>query len=101
MLALNNNAVIAQTKKWIIDVVIGCSFCPFAAKEMKRGSIHYEVLESASPKIILETTIKMFQQLDADDTIETSLLILPNDFKIFSAYLDIVEKAERLLEKEN
>jgi uncharacterized protein len=100
MQQLDKDIIIAQTKKWIIDVVVGCNFCPFATREVKRGSIHYEVLQDATPKNVLEATIKMFQQLDADDTIETSLLILPNDFDIFTSYLDIVEKAETLLEKE-
>jgi uncharacterized protein len=97
---LDNDIIIAQTKKWIIDVVVGCSFCPFAAKEVKRGSIHYEVLQDATAKTILETTIKMFQQLNENKNIETSLLILQNRFEIFTSYLDMVEKAEKLLEKE-
>jgi uncharacterized protein len=100
MQQLDNEVVIAQTKKWIVDVVVGCNFCPFAAREVKRGSIHYEVLNNASAKNVLETSVKIFNLLDADNTIETSLLILTNDFKIFTSYLDMVEKAETLLEKE-
>jgi uncharacterized protein len=100
MQQLDNDVVIAQTKKWIIDVVVGCNFCPFAAREVKRGSIHYEVLQAATAKMILETCIKMFNQLDEDKNIETSLLILPNSFETFTAYLDMVEKAGKLLEKE-
>ncbi len=92
--------IIAQTKKWIIDVVVGCNFCPFAAREIKRGSIHYLVLQDATAKTVLETTIKIYKQLDDDKNIETSLLILPNNFETFTAYLDLVEKAEKLLEKE-
>jgi uncharacterized protein len=97
---LDDDRIIAQTKKWIVDVVVGCNFCPFAAREVKRGSIQYEVLNDATSKNILETTAQMFEKLDADNTIETSLLILPNDFEIFTSYLDMVEKAEKLLEKE-
>lgn len=97
---LNADIIIAQTEKWIVDVVIGCNFCPFAAKEVKRGSIHYEVLNNATPKIVLEATIKIFKQLDEDKNIETSLLILPFNFETFTTYLDLVEKAESLLEKE-
>ena len=92
--------VISHTKKWIVDVVVGCNFCPFAAREVKRGSIHYEVLQNATTKSILETTIRMLQQLDADKNIETSLLILPNSFNSFTTYLDVVENAEKLLQKE-
>jgi uncharacterized protein len=97
---LNADIIIAQTKKWIIDVVVGCNFCPFAAREVKRGSILYEVLQNATAKNVLETTIKILKQLDNDKNTETSLLILPNNFETFTTYLDIVEKAEKLLEKE-
>ncbi len=100
MLERDADTIIAQTKKWIVDVVIGCNFCPFAAREVKKGSIHYEVLQEATPKDILEAITKICKQLDADDSIETSLLILPNNIDIFNTYLDMVEKAEKLLEKE-
>ncbi len=36
----SDKTIIAQTKKWIIDVVIGCNFCPFAAREVKKESIY-------------------------------------------------------------
>jgi uncharacterized protein len=98
---LDDDKIIAQTKNWIIDVVIGCNFCPFAAKEIKRGSIHYEVLENATNETTLQTAIKMFNLLDSDDTIETALIILPNTYDSFTNYLDMVDKAETLLEKEN
>ena len=32
----NPEEIIRQTQKWIMDVVIGCQFCPFAAREVKR-----------------------------------------------------------------
>ncbi len=46
--------IIAQTRKWIIDVVIGCNFCPFAAREVKRGTICYEVVEKGTIRFVLE-----------------------------------------------
>ncbi len=96
-----NDKFIAQTKKWIVDVVIGCNFCPFAAREFKRGSIHYEVLLDANNETTLNSVANIFSLLDADHTIETALIILPNAFESFSNYLDIVDKAEHLLEREN
>jgi uncharacterized protein len=92
--------IIAQTKKWIVDVVIGCNFCPFAAKEIKLGTVHYEVVEKANLKNTLEACSKLWTQLDNDETVATSLLILPNDFITFTAYLDLVNKAEMLLNSE-
>jgi hypothetical protein len=96
-----NEIIINQTKKWITDVVVGCNFCPFAAKEVKKQSIHYEVLADATTKSTLVAVIKVLQQLRDNDAIETSFLILPGSFGVFTAYLDLVEITESLIEKEN
>ena len=97
---LTSETIIAQTKKWIIDVVAGCNFCPFASREVKKGSVHYEVLEKATSKSSLETLAKMFLQLDEDPGVETSLLILPGSFSTFETYLQLVDIAERFLKDE-
>jgi hypothetical protein len=80
--------------------VVGCNFCPFAAKEVKKGSIQYTVLDGASMKTTLEAVIKVMMQLDSDDTIETTLLIFPGSFVLFNDYLNMLDLAESLLEKE-
>lgn len=94
------SAVIEQTKSWITNVVVGCNFCPFAGRELSRGTIHYEVLENADTEMVLGAVVKALQQLDAEPGIETTLLILPGSFAGFDVYLDLVEDAETLLEKE-
>lgn len=89
--------VIAQTKKWITDVVAGCGFCPFAAKELQRQTVHYEVLMEAELELVLEAVMRLACQLDNDKEIATSLLIMPGSFKKFQDYLDLVDMAETLL----
>lgn len=96
----SNKTIIAQTKKWIIDVVIGCNFCPFAAREVKRKSIYYEVIENGNPKLVLEKLSGAFNTMDADEKVETMLLILPGSFTSFSSYLQLVEAAEKLVKKQ-
>ena len=96
----SDDIIIEQTRKWITDVVVGCNFCPFAAKELKRGSIHYEVLTGATTVTTLETVMTLVDQLDSNSTIETSLLILPGSFLLFDEYLQLLKMAERLLAKE-
>ena len=93
--------IIKQTKRWITDVVVDCNFCPFAAREVQRGSIHYEVEHGKSLEIVLQSVAKVFEQLNNDPAIETSLLILPNGFDQFSGYLELVDLAQELLEKED
>ena len=92
--------IIQQTKKWIIDVVIGCNFCPFAAKEIKRDTIQYEVLTDATTTTALQAVMTTMYQLDAAKHIETSLLIFPGSFELFEEYLHLLELAEKLLVKE-
>jgi hypothetical protein len=89
--------IIAQTSKWIKDVVVGCNFCPFVAKELKRGSIHYQVLRPANTKLCLEALALELERLDDDERIETTLLILPDGFDNFYKYLELTELAEKLL----
>ncbi|MBC7866578.1 MAG: DUF1415 family protein, partial [Gloeobacteraceae cyanobacterium ES-bin-316] len=81
MLLPANEIIIAQTKKWITDVVVGCNFCPFAAREVKRDSISYQVLQNATMETALESVAAIFQQLETNPEIETSLLILPDSFQ--------------------
>ncbi len=97
----DTETVIAKTKKWIIDVVIGCNFCPFAAREVKKNSIHYEVLQNATAETVLEAVIQSFQKLDENENIETSLLILPGSFQPFEDYLQLHDMAEALLAEQD
>ena len=101
MLHTNTETIIAQTKKWVTDVVVGCNFCPFAAREVKRESIFYEVLENASLETAMESIAKAFEKLNMEPGIETSLLILPNSFHSFNEFLQLIELAEVLVEEEN
>jgi uncharacterized protein len=101
MAASSNEIIIAQTKKWITEVVVACGFCPFAAKEIKNNSIHYEVLMNATRESALHAIAYQLQQLDNNEKIETSLLIIPDSFESLRAYLDLIDLAENLLVKEN
>jgi uncharacterized protein len=94
---LSNETIIAHTKKWITDVVVGCNFCPFAAREVKRGSIHYEVINTTNTERVLESLVIQFNQLDSNAEIETPLLILPEGFSNFDEYLALVDIADDLL----
>jgi hypothetical protein len=97
---ISEEQVITQTKKWITDVVIGCNFCPFAGKEMKKDSIRYLVTAGKDLNTCLEVFSKECLYLDDNLSTETTLIIFPDSFKHFDDYLDLVELAETLLKKE-
>jgi hypothetical protein len=94
---ITTGEIIEQTKKWIHEVVIGCNFCPFAAKVMKQDSVFYAVEESTDTAICLDLFLKEIERLDDNAHIETSFVIFPNAFGSFENYLDLVETAEELL----
>ncbi len=94
---ITDEQAITQTKKWITEVVIGCNFCPFAAAVVKLQQVHYKVEQSSTAAVCLQTFLNEAKWLDADETIETSFIILPNAVKTFSAYLTLFSVAEKLL----
>ena len=91
--------IIEQTKKWINDVVIGCNFCPFAAKVVKQQVVHYRVEQSSNAAVCLQTFLLEAMRLDDDTVTETSFIIYPNAFVNFDDYLDIVTVAEKILQQ--
>ncbi len=91
--------VIEHTKKWITDVVIGCNFCPFAAKVVKLQTVFFKVENAIATNLCLESFLQEVTRLNNDETIETSFLIFPDAFKKFDDYLDMFSVAEKLLKQ--
>jgi len=93
----SSQEIIDQTVSWINKVVVGCNFCPFAAKPLKQQHMHYQVESSTDTKSCLEALIKEVIRLDNETHIETSFLIFSNAFQQFDSYMKMVSKAEDLL----
>ena len=70
-----NEQAIEQTRKWISNVVIGCNFCPFAAREFQRNSIRYTVPVNPETEAVLHTILDECKHLDENPGIETTLVI--------------------------
>lgn len=88
---------VRETRKWILDVVIGLDLCPFAAKPFLTDRIRYSELEGEGLQTLLEACIREADLLDQHRTIETTLLILPGQWLEFEDYLDALELCEALL----
>jgi hypothetical protein len=91
---LSHSTIITETQNWIRSVVIGCNFCPFAAKAMLRNTIRYTVMQNCTTEEALDGLTEEFRFLSENDTIETSFLIFEHSFANFDNYLDIVHLAE-------
>ena len=95
----SSQKIIDQTITWIRKVVIGCNFCPFAAKTLQQHHVHYQVEASTDTASCLDTFLKEIARLDKELHIETSFLIFPNAFHQFNDYLDMASIAEHLLKE--
>lgn len=89
--------IIAQTKKWISDVVIGCNFCPFARQVMVEDSIRYTVIEGSALHTHAALLLSELNLLAAQAEISTGLLIFPEAYGHFRAYLDFLKQSEKQL----
>ena len=93
---METDLIIAQTKSWVKDIVIGLNFCPFANKEFINETIRYVVDDSDDFEINLTTFLTELHFLDKSE-FETSLLIFPESYSDFQDYLDLVDTANDIL----
>jgi len=91
--------IIDHTKKWINEVIVGCNFCPFAANVIKLNGVHYQVENSETVELCVESFIREVDRLDNEQDIETSFLIFSSSFQRFDDYLEMVTLAEEYLVK--
>lgn len=94
---LSDQAINATTQAWLKSVIIDHGICPFAKRELERGSIHFSVTHDTTIENCLLHLILECARLDTDPDIETTLLIYADAFTAFDDYLDFVEIAESLL----
>ena len=94
------DTIINQTKKWLSNVIIAHTLCPFAKREYDNNRIHYAVIETTDLQGQLEQIIMQCAALDNDAERETSLLIFPLALTDFEDYLDMLETATALLERQ-
>ncbi len=92
-----DSQLISQAQCWIKSVIVECNFCPFAKRELEKGSIRYSVIHEKALEDCLQATIDECVHLDKNKTSETTLLIFPESFSEFDEYLQLVELAEKLL----
>ena len=90
-----------QTINWIKSVVIDCNFCPFAAKAILKKSIRYIIKSNVTLDESLEALKEELNYLETDTDIETSFIIFENNFSDFDDYLDLVKRAEQLLNEDD
>lgn len=94
---INTDLIIAQTKKWVTDVIVAHNICPFARREVESNRVRYCVDSSDTVQARLEELIDECVYLDMHSETETTLLIYPEHLNKFDDYLDFLDLANALI----
>jgi hypothetical protein len=94
--------VIARTRAWVEQAVIGLNLCPFAKAVQVRDQIRYLVSTATDADGLLQLLTEELHLLAAADPValETTLLIHPqvmNDFLDFNDFLEAADAAVEAL----
>jgi hypothetical protein len=100
---LDQDAIIADTRRWMERAVIGLNLCPFAKAVHVKEQIRWTVSEATTPEALLDDLVAELQFLaEADpEAVDTTLLIHPEalqDFLDFNDFLDLADAALEALE---
>lgn len=105
--SLNQSAEnsIAQTQRWVEEIVLGHNFCPFAHKPARSGTIRYAASPARAEQNLVDDLIAELCLLrDTDQTtLETTILVAPfvlADFLAYNQFLDVVDSLLDELEME-
>jgi hypothetical protein len=95
----SDETVLAQTRSWLADIVIGLELCPFAKAVDVKDQIHYFVSAAETPEGLLEDLLHELRSLaDAEpDQRDTTLLIHPRALPDFLDYNDFLGVADLAL----
>lgn len=95
--------VIAHTRRWIQEIVIGLNLCPFARRVYETNRIRY-IVSTATDELALLADLDrelMHLVVEPRDEVETTLLIHPNTLSDFLDYNDFLAVADRQLRQRN
>lgn len=102
MSAIDPARVLAATRAWLEQAVIGLELCPFAKAVHVRGRIRWVVSTAQDGDALYLELLDELQRLAStpDDEVETTLLIHPSalrDFAEYNQFLDVADAGLRVL----
>jgi hypothetical protein len=94
---MNPDTVIADTRTWLEEAVIGLNLCPFAKAVHVKGQIRYVVSAATDVAALEQALMEQLRDLALADPaeVDTTLLIHPlvlQDFEDFNQFLGIAEE---------
>ncbi|NPT36277.1 DUF1415 domain-containing protein [Paraburkholderia xenovorans] len=99
--AESHDAVVAATRHWLTEAVIGLNLCPFAKAVHVKDQIRYAVSNAVDMQSVLTDLETELHTLMAasPDAVDTTLLIVPQALDDFLDYNDCLFFADRMLKQ--
>ena len=96
---MNPTEIIANTRCWLEQVVIGLNLCPFARKPLEAGKVRFFVSSAQTEDALLADLQNELLWLvePANETVETSIVIAPAVLQNFMDYNNFLGWADELI----
>ena len=95
--SVNDEAVILAVRKWVGTFVVGLNLCPFAKRELVKNRVRFVSTAATTTEQLLTVLHAELERLNADPSVETTLLIHPDVLQDFYDYNDFLNVADNLL----
>jgi hypothetical protein len=101
MQAMDPQAVIADTRRWLDRAVVGLNLCPFAKSVITRDQVRFVVSSAQDPEALATELAAELQHLAAADPerLDTTLLIHPQVLQDFGDYNEFLDLADAVLDE--
>ncbi len=98
---MDSALVLARTRKWVANFIVGHNFCPFAAKPLQQNKVRFVASEATDQEsLMMDLWQEATHLLDQTaEQLETTILVHPEVLTSFEDYLDFLGAAELLLEE--
>ena len=91
---------IAETRKWLEQIVIGLNLCPFAKAVYVKDQVRFVLSDATTPEALVEQLAEELVLLRgaSPEQIDTTLIIHPDVLTDFLDYNDFLDNADAAIE---
>ena len=93
----NDEEIILAVRQWVETFVVGMNLCPFAKRELVKNRVRFVTTAATTAEQLLQVLQTELELLNADPSVETTLLIHPAVLQDFYDFNDFLGFADSLL----
>lgn len=93
----NDEEIIQAVRQWVETFVVGMNLCPFAKRELVKNRVRFVTTAATTAEQLLQVLQTELELLNADPSVETTLLIHPAVLQDFYDFNDFLGCADSLL----